>query len=138
MSLRLDATALEPILRHCQEAYPLECCGLLVGTAEGELRVALEAPRAANLETERPADRYTLDPNAFVEADRDARARGLDVVGIYHSHPDHPSRPSTLDLERAWEGYSYLIVEVTRGGVASYQSWVKRDGRFDPEPVVTT
>ena len=78
---------------------------------------------AGNLDRSRSGDRYLLDPQDFVAADNAARRDRLDVVGIWHSHLDCPARPSTTDLEAAWEGYSYLIVAITQEGEHDFHSW---------------
>lgn len=89
----------------------------------------------ANLNHERPHDRYDLDPAGFLAADREARSAGLEIVGIWHSHPDHPARPSATDLAGAWEGWSYVIVAVTADGAGELRSWRLEDGRFAEEPL---
>ncbi len=132
--LDLGQDVLDAMTAHGEETYPRECCGLLVGRSDGTTRTALEAHRAGNLNTERAHDRYSLDPGDWQRIDADARARGLDIVGIYHSHPDHPSRPSRTDFEHAWEGYSYVVVEVAKGRAASWRTWTKSETDFDPEP----
>jgi proteasome lid subunit RPN8/RPN11 len=90
-------------------AYPNEGCGVLLGRRDGTRMVIVDVTSARNMWTERSADRYDLDPVDFMKADRDARSRGLDVAGIWHSHPDHPARPSQFDTDRAWRDYVYII-----------------------------
>jgi proteasome lid subunit RPN8/RPN11 len=115
--------------------YPEETCGLLVGrTARGRTEVH-RAARAKNLNRERARDRYDLDPADFLAADLQARAEGLEIVGIWHSHPDHPAQPSETDRAAAWEGWSYVIVEVTARGVAALRSWRLEGQAFVEEPV---
>ena len=115
--------------------YPHEVCGLLLGR-EAERGTAVERiTQARNLAVERPADRYTLDPADFLAADRIARRDGLEIVGIWHTHPDHPARPSRTDHEAAWEGWSYVILSVGRGGVAARASFRLRGGRFEEQPI---
>ncbi|MBE7490443.1 MAG: M67 family metallopeptidase [Planctomycetes bacterium] len=121
---------------HAAETYPHECCGLLVGRVEARGRVALEAHRAGNLNVERAHDRFSLDPKDFMRVDTQARARGLDIVGIYHSHPDHPARPSQTDLEAAWEGYSYVIVAVNKGKPGDFHSFELVAGAFRQEETI--
>ena len=72
----------------------------------------------------------------FLAADKAARADGLEIVGIWHSHPDHPARPSITDLDAAWEGYSYLIIQVRRDGPGDFRSWRVADERFREERVI--
>jgi proteasome lid subunit RPN8/RPN11 len=115
--------------------YPDETCGLLVGrTTRGRTEV-LRATRARNLNRERARDRYDLDPADFLAADLQARAEGLEIVGVWHSHPDHPAQPSETDRAAAWEGWSYVIVEVTSRGVAALRSWRLEGQPFVEEPV---
>ena len=85
-------------------AYPSEGCGVLVGSAGDDGAVSVRSVSAARNLSERGRDRYELDPLAIVRAERAAREAGLDVVGFWHSHPDHPAEPSRLDTERAWAG----------------------------------
>ena len=113
--------------------YPYETCGLLLGQAgAGWVRVQ-EAVAAENLNRERPGDRYDLDPQGHLRAEERARALGLTVVGVWHSHPDHPARPSETDRNGAWEGWSYLILSVTAEGVPDLRSWRPRGERFEEE-----
>lgn len=116
-----------------EAAYPFEGCGVMVGTADSR-RISVEHIfHARNLNVERARDRFLLDPEDFMAADKAARECGLDIVGIWHSHPDHPARPSITDLEAAWEGYSYLIISTTAAGANDFRSWRLRDGRFQEE-----
>ena len=141
--LILDKQAEEGMIRHGEEGYPHEICGLLVGHFEDGMatRKAREAWRAVNLNRERAADRYDLDPADFRKIEEEARLRRMEIVGVYHSHPDHPSRPSETDRQRAeeiWqsaESWSYVILEVVRGSVASRGSWVLRGGAFGEEEI---
>lgn len=111
-------------------AYPNEACGLLIGSVDGGASVRIvEVTSARNMWTERARDRYDLDPADLLRADRDARARGLDVVGVWHSHPDHPARPSAFDTERAWTDYAYLIVSSRRDGTGDLNAFaLEREG----------
>ena len=113
--------------------YPHETCGLLIGRQGVRAVEVLDSLQAANLNQERPGDRYELDPKAMLAADRDARSRGLEIVGVWHSHPDHPAEPSETDREAAWEGWSYLIVSVARDGINAIRSWRLDGGQFYEE-----
>jgi len=121
--LRINQSVLEEIQAHMRETYPHECCGLIIGGVEGEARVAATSRRCGNLNTERAADRYELDPKDMLAAQRELDGGPWDIIGIYHSHPDHPSRPSQTDLNHAWPGWSYMIGSVDKGVIASVQSW---------------
>ncbi len=133
--------ALQEMTAHAEEGYPHEVCGLLLGEvdAASSLRRVHEASRAKNLNLERANARYELDPTDYLRIDAQARQRGLSVVGVYHSHPDHPARPSETDQVGAaeiWEtaqSWSYLILAVIAGKVTSWRSWVLRDRTFHEE-----
>jgi proteasome lid subunit RPN8/RPN11 len=97
-------------------AYPHEGCGVLLGRRDGTRMVIVDVTSARNMWTERAADRYDLDPVDFMKADRDGRSRGLDIAGIWHSHPDHPAEPSKFDTDHAWVDYVYIICRTTTTG----------------------
>lgn len=123
MSLRISRQQLDAVLRHGESTYPHECCGLLLGRAaapEGDdVRVVAEAYPMRNANQASPQNRFDFDPQEHLAAQRAARERGLEIIGFYHSHPDHPARPSQYDLDHAaWPGYSYLIVSILRGKAA--------------------
>jgi proteasome lid subunit RPN8/RPN11 len=153
MSIKLEKSHSEAIRKHGSADYPNECCGILLGHADGankEVRevlalknLRLDAERAQEIlpldalgrESER--NRFLIDPLEQLRVEKDARARKLDVVGYYHSHPDHPARPSEYDRNHAWPWYSYVIVSVERGKPTDMTSWVLTDdrSRFDAEPM---
>jgi len=135
--LRIRKKALDEIHAHMEETYPHECCGLIIGVADSGVRTGVAARRCGNLNTERAADRYELDPRDMLRAEQELQGSGNDIVGIYHSHPDHPSRPSRFDADHAWPGWSYMIGSVMQGRVVSVQSWELDDSeaRFDEEPI---
>ncbi|MEM1203400.1 MAG: M67 family metallopeptidase [Acidobacteriota bacterium] len=116
-------------------SFPFEACGLLIGTAGHHEVVAHEVVQARNLSSERARDRYILDPEDFLAADRSARQRCLDIVGIWHTHPEHLAVPSKTDLDAAWEGYSYLIISVDALGDTVFKSWRLAGDRFAPEAI---
>jgi proteasome lid subunit RPN8/RPN11 len=134
--LLLSALAGADLERWTRAGHPHETCGLLVGRAEPGLSRVLRAVQARNRVVERSRDRYELDPADFVAADAAARALGLAVVGIWHSHPDHPAEPSETDRAAAWEGWSYLILSVSRNALESMRSWRLLEARFQEEEVV--
>ena len=123
------------IERVAEADYPHEACGLMVGlVTDGRVEVR-RVVVARNLNEERAHDRYLLDPQAFITTDAEARGEGLEIVGIWHSHPDSPARPSITDLETAWEGYSYAIVALDQGKAVDLQSYRLDGDRFRYEPV---
>ena len=125
MSVEIREKALLALKRHAGRDYPHECCGFLVGGAGrrgGQKRIVIEEARPTeNLNKERAQDRYEIDPRAFLRFQDSLRETGQEVVGFYHSHPDHPSRLSPTDLERMgdWEGWIYIIVGVDGKGGGS-------------------
>ena len=118
--------------------YPHETCGLLMGTTRDGRREVLRVAQAGNLDTERAEDRYRLDPEDFMREDQAARQAGHEILGVWHSHPDHPARPSQTDLDAAWDGWSYLIAEVTRDGVTDMTSWRLAEGTTEKSFVEET
>ena len=133
--LLMPQTVSERLNALAQQGYPHETCGLLLGVRRGDERVVSQVHRARNLNVERAQDRYELDPEDFLAADREARAAGLDIVGIWHSHPDHPARPSATDRDGAWPEWSYIIVSVSREGVEEVRSWRLNRGDFEEEAI---
>ena len=124
----LAAAAAVQMRRLAAQAYPDEGCGVLVGRIAGEVVEVVEVTSGRNLVSERSRDRYELDPGAIVAAERAARGRGLDIVGFWHTHPDHPARPSGFDTERAWPEYVYVICAVTPAGVEAVRAFRLVDG----------
>jgi proteasome lid subunit RPN8/RPN11 len=121
-------------------AYPDEGCGVLLGFLSGARVEVVDATSGTNLSTDRSRDRYLLDPDDIVRADRDARARDLDIVGFWHSHPDHPARPSQFDTDHAWVDYVYVIVNTTTDGAGDLNGFtLAGEGEpFEPLPVVVS
>ncbi len=143
MTIRLSDEDLAMIYDHGRDAYPEECCGVMIGRVEsGSGEVVISEVQSAENEREdsRRHNRFLISPQALLEAQRSARERGLDVLGYYHSHPDHPARPSEFDREHAWPGTSYLIISVEEGSVVDATSWRLADdrSRFDQEELIGT
>jgi proteasome lid subunit RPN8/RPN11 len=138
--LKISSKVLREIYDHTEASYPNECCGLMIGTMN-ETRDTREVHafrKCRNLNTERAHDRYEMDPMCMLKTQREFEASPWDIVGIYHSHPDHPSRPSQTDTDRAWPDYSYIIISVQKGTVAGANTWVLNEGerKFYEEPLV--
>ena len=140
-SLWIRELLMEKIRRQGAEAYPNECCGALFGRdadPEDPARVAREALQIfplVNRREDSPRNRFFVTAEDAREADKAAWAQGLDLIGWYHSHPDHPARPSEYDREHAWPWYSYIIVSVHNGKPLEMTSWRLQDDRstFVPE-----
>lgn len=115
--------------------YPDETCGLLLGLNDARgCRIAAQRT-ARNLNRVRAADRFELDPQDYLAAENEAARAGLEVVGIWHSHPDHPARPSETDRAMAWPGWSYVILAVAPGRRADLRSWRLAGQAFVEEEV---
>lgn len=139
MVIRVPPGALTAMRTHAAEAYPEECCGGLIGVAEqaGERRVVEVVP-VGNDRADSRARRYLIGPDAVRALEREASRHGLDLLGFYHSHPDHAARPSDFDRAHAWPWYSYLIVPVERGAAGAPRSWCLTDDRerFEEQTIV--
>lgn len=127
MTLRLSGILVERIRREGERAYPAECCGLIAGLP-GRTKEALDLVPAINRRTDDP-HRYLISPDDLRQIEAELRSRHLEVLGFYHSHPDHPAAPSAFDTEQAWPWYSYIIVQVDGGRAAELTSWVLEDDR---------
>jgi proteasome lid subunit RPN8/RPN11 len=134
MKLILPEGIMEQIRGHGEQTYPHECCGFLFGSQEDGSRLVSEIRRQPNERTDSRENRFLITPEQFRDAERAARKAGLLMLGIYHSHPDSPARPSEYDRDHAWPWYSYLILSVGRGAAGESRVWQLRDDRsgFDP------
>lgn len=131
MGLRVKSGVAEEIRRHGAETYPNECCGALYGR-DGVVTSTFALP---NTTDEGPRRRFLVRPQDYRDAERRATERGVDLLGFYHSHPDHPARPSQYDLDHAWPYFSYIIVSVRSGQPEEMTSWRLLEDRsaFEPE-----
>lgn len=154
MTLKLAVEHLRAICAHAQSTYPDECCGLLLGknTQDGKTLVEVMAMEnawsASSVESFAEIDasldpgadknsHYTIAPEVMLQVQKESRDRGLDIIGIYHSHPDHPAIPSQFDQVCAWQTYSYIIVSVPQGKAGELQSWSLDDNhQFQPEEII--
>lgn len=127
--ITLHPGAADRIRAHGASTYPNECCGALIGSSvDGETRV-LEARPLDNVTAEGPRRRFLVSAADYRTAERHAAAAGAELVGFYHSHPDHPAEPSQYDLDHAWPNFSYVIVAVAGGAPHALRSWRLRADR---------
>ena len=141
--LKLSQLLLDKLRAHGEETYPHECCGVLLGRAdlESNQRAATLAIRCGNTRSDSPHNRYHIDPRELIAAQKLARKRGEDIVGFYHSHPDHPARWSQTDLAEAhWIGCSYVITSVASGKAEVTNSFalcgtLEEDKHFEDEEI---
>jgi len=137
--VRLPKAAVEAMLAHARDGYPFEVCGVFLGRS-GSARVEAAMP-VVNRETESPRVRYQIAPEDLIRIQREAREQGLEILGYYHSHPDHPARPSETDRRVAAGGLSdgvlHVVVGVEKGEKALPTAWVFRDATqsFEEEPL---
>ncbi len=128
--LKLTTAIYEAMRTHGEETYPHECCGVLlgrsaVGVDEVFVNIVESAVRAGNTRTDSPRNRYNIAPQELVKIQRQARESGLDIVGFYHSHPDHPAQWSATDLAGAhWLACSYVITSVREGAAQETNSFL--------------
>jgi proteasome lid subunit RPN8/RPN11 len=158
--LRIEYADYEALRAHGEETYPNECCGVLLGKnipGEGNGAAAMNSAaavnsvaavnkvqqivRAGNTRTDSAHNRYNIAPQELVKIQRQARGLGLDIVGFYHSHPDHPAQWSTTDFAEAhWLGCSYIITSIEQGKAATTNSFLlsgtgEDDKKFEDEPI---
>jgi proteasome lid subunit RPN8/RPN11 len=142
--LKIKKQGYEALRRHGEETYPHECCGVLLGQMDGEVRSVTSTARCGNTRTDSPQNRYHIDPRELVRIQREGREKGEDIVGFYHSHPDHPARWSQTDLAEAhWFGCSYVISSVEKGKATVTNSFAlagndENDKQFLDEPIETS
>ncbi len=138
MPLKIGAGDVGHIHDHAKEAYPEECAGVLVGMDTGGMKIVVDVWRAENTHEEERSRRFLIEPLKIKEFEERAAERDMDVLGFYHSHPDHPAEPSEYDREHAWPGWSYVIASVSAENVEDMRSWVLKGDRsgYDEEPVV--
>ena len=153
--LKLQSDHLQAIQTHAETTYPEECCGLLLGHLKGDVKTLIEVLPTANSWGEEADEafqsiessaqgksskrnRFSIAPKVMLQVQKNARDRHLDIIGIFHSHPDHPAIPSEFDRAIAWPQYSYIIVSVRQGLACDLKSWNLDDNhQFQPEEILT-
>ena len=139
--MKIARPLVERMLAHARSGYPLEACGVFLGRPGPNGPAAVEdVVPVVNRETEKPRVRYAIAPEDLVRIDREARPRGLEIIGYFHSHPDHPARPSETDRQRAAQSLSdgviHVVIGVDGGERTRPTAWVFRDAAqaFEEEP----
>jgi proteasome lid subunit RPN8/RPN11 len=118
--VRLTRPVVEEIWREAARAYPYEGCGALIGPAPGEVHETLALP---NHDEDRPRTRFAVSPRDYMAVESAADARGVRLLGFWHSHPDHPARPSATDRRYAWEGLLTVVIAVDQGTPRDITAW---------------
>ena len=124
---------MDSMKEHALETYPMECCGFVFGTVDRESRQVTEVRRAVNSRQGDQRRRFEIDPLDYLKAERHALENDITLLGIYHSHPDHPAKPSEHDLRQAVPFFSYLILATSKGQVSNVTSWQLEEQKFTEE-----
>ncbi len=123
----IPASCLQAIKQQGEEGFPHEICGLLIGNISNDNWNISEVRQVSNINSERASDRFQLDPAGYQAVDKEFRGSKLEIIGVYHSHPDCPAKPSPTDLESAWDGFAYPIVSICDGKASDFRSWALND-----------
>lgn len=137
--IRIGADLMDAIREHGREAYPEECCGALLG-ARGQPAQVSRIERIENSRESNRVRRYEVSPQDYLRLEKLARDAGVDLLGFYHSHPDHPAAPSAYDREHAFPFFHYLVCAVASGRPGEVTAWILSEdrGEFDREEIVET
>ena len=122
--IRIDSAAWQGMVAHARRTYPNECCGAMLGTIDGATKNVAEAVPLENAFAGEQAARYELRPEDLLRADKAARERGMDLIGIYHSHPDCDAYFSVTDLKNSCPWYSFVVLSIQKGDFHHANSWL--------------
>jgi proteasome lid subunit RPN8/RPN11 len=139
MTIKLNQEQIDAIARHSEQDYPGECCGIMLGDDDGNERTVVALlPQTNQSDAAEQYHRFLITPEMMLTAEKEARARHLDVIGFYHSHPEDEARPSNFDREHAWPWYSYIVVRVRDHTYDKMASWRLEDdrSRFIEEQII--
>jgi len=138
--IHISESSMATLFQEAEKGYPLEICGLLIGCINNGNWLVNGIRPVPNLNTDRAADRFQLDPAGYQSIDRELRGTKNEIIGVYHSHPDCPAKPSPTDLGSAWEGFAYPIISVCEGKATGIFCWVTNteNTRFQKIHIVET
>ena len=128
-AIKIPDTMFHRIALHAERIYPEECCGVILGKEAGNGRVILEIIEIDNTQDANRRRRFLISPAQYRKAEQQAAERQMDLLGFYHSHPDHPAVPSAFDIEHALPWFTYIIVSVTKGKAGRATAWVLGEDR---------
>ncbi|MGB3681874.1 MAG: M67 family metallopeptidase [Rubrobacteraceae bacterium] len=139
MPLKIGQGDLENIYRHARETYPEECAGAIIGMDVGDAKVVVDVWPAENTHEDERSRRFLIEPLQIKKFEDGAQERDMDLLGFYHSHPDHPAEPSEYDRDHAWPYYSYVITSVSGEDIEDTRCWRLKDDRsgYDEEELVS-
>ena len=121
--IKIPQTVIDRIRSHAENAYPEECCGMILGVQHDGTKNVHQAIAIDNAQTDDRHRRFLISPEQYLDAEKTARGRNLDLLGFYHSHPDHPAAPSQFDAEHALPWFSYIILSVLNTRSEKITSW---------------
>ena len=135
--LRIKKGIIGEIAKQGEKGYPYEICGFILGKIDykNNIREAEEIYQVENQNKERANDRFEIDPKDYLKVENYADQKGIQIIGIYHTHPDHPNRPSQTDLMFAQPDMSYIIMSVKNGKASDWRSWELENNQFIEEKV---
>ena len=128
-AINITQKIVDTFISHGEKDYPHECCGFILGQFKDEESFGVEYLPASNVKEGNRERRFLIDPLAYQKAEDEADDQGMSIISIVHSHPDHPHNPSDFDRDHAWPGFSYIIISVQNGRIASYRSWQLNENR---------
>ncbi len=135
--LKIKKEIIDLIAEQGEKGYPYEICGFILGKIdyENNIREALEIYQVENINKERANDRFEIHPKDYLKAENYADSKGIQIIGIYHTHPDHPDKPSQTDLMFAQPDMSYIIMSINKGKAGSWRSWELEGKEFKQEKI---
>jgi proteasome lid subunit RPN8/RPN11 len=129
--IRIEAEPWDAMVAHARETYPNECCGAMLGSSDGDQKTVRIALRLRNAFEGAQAARYELRPEDLLAADKAARERSMDLIGIYHSHPDCDAYFSKTDLQNSCPWYSFVVLSIQKGEFHHANSWLPNADQTD-------
>jgi proteasome lid subunit RPN8/RPN11 len=127
--IRISEVLARQIEQHGKQTYPEECCGMILGTSTDSLQTVDSIIEIDNSQCENRKRRFLITPQQYLQAERIAKEKNLELLGFYHSHPDHPAIPSTFDTEHALPFFIYVIVSISQGEPKSMTAWLLSENR---------
>ena len=136
MKLVLNKDLMDKMVDHALDSYPMECCGFVFGNDQPDGRMITEVHTTPNSKQGDQRRRFEVNPRDYLKAERYALEKDITLLGIYHSHPDHPAVPSVHDLKQAVPFFSYLILSTEKEQVKKTTSWQLYHEQFEEEEIV--
>lgn len=136
MTIQFNSEHVALLKKHVEKEYPHEACGFFIGEENGDDRVVTEIWPVKNVSNENQRRRFVIDPRDYLDAELKAQRLDKALLGIYHSHPDHPARPSEHDLASAQPYFSYVIANVDAGTMGEVRSYRLGKERFEEEKIL--